>query len=136
MEVTEKKYLDALNDLYSVLKYTDSLSLTRFMTDNGLSKNFAIVIKKGGLISTNGLKSKGAKYKWETIKPNIKMAKEVVDRINKVGNTAMKKTRGGKREGSGRKPKSIENRYLESYTTSLLWGLIKIKTKLNYKISK
>ena len=133
---TQKKYLNALNDLHNVLKYTDSISLRKFMTDNGLSKNFAIVIKNGGLISTNGLKSKGARYKWETIKPNIKMAREVVERCNKFGNEGMNKTRGGKREGSGRKTKSIENKYLESYTTSLLWGLIKIKTQLNYKLNK
>jgi len=130
---TDLKYLNALRDLQQVLKYTNKISLTKFMNDNSLNKNFSTIIVKGGLIKTNGSIGAGIKYEWNTIDANINMAKEVHIKVNQISNDGVKKTRGGKREGSGRKTKLIENRFLESYTTYFFFGLIKIKTELNYK---
>jgi len=130
------KYLESLRELHKVLKYTDRISLTKFMNKNSLNKNFANIIIKGGLIKTNGVKGAGTRYEWITIDPNIKMSSKVIEEVNKESLKGMQKTRGGARVGSGRKTKEVENRLLESYTTNLLWGLIKITTKLNYKTIK
>jgi len=133
---TEKKYLDALIKLHNILEYTDKISISKFMDSNELNKNFGVVLKNGGLISSNNLKGRGVRYEWKTIKPNIKMAQEVVKRVSAVSYEGVKKSRGGAREGAGRKPKSVENRYLYSFTIPLFWGLTKINVKANYKIAK
>jgi hypothetical protein len=141
-EETEKKYLQALLSLKNVLEYTDKISLREFARKNSVNTKFANVLVNGGILKHNGLRGSGAKYSWNTIDPNIKMAQEVLNRISKTVVTketkkgAGRKNNGGCRVGAGRKTKEIENRYLKSYTTSFLWGLIKIKTKLNYEVGK
>ena len=140
MGTTEEKYLTSLNELYSVLKYTEKISLSKFITDNNLSKNFAIVLKNGGIISTNGLRAQGTRYKWTTQKPTIGMAKEVIVRVNDLGSCATQKKResdkaknqNGIVDNTEKKHKRREVKHLKSYTTSLFFGLIKIKTVLNY----
>ena len=137
---TKLKYLEALKELQNILKYTDRISLTKFAKDNSLNTNFATVLIKGGIIECNGVRGRGTKYKWTTIDPNIRMAETVLSKLSnmhvsepKKEDEEPKKKRGGKRVGAGRKSKVEENKYIHSYTTSFLFGLIKINTKVNYK---
>lgn len=90
---TAEKYLKALIDLKLAVKYNNKISILQFCKDYGLSKNTAWQITKGGIILNKGKRGRGADYQWCTIPPNIKMAQELLNRVNNVGSDAMKKTR-------------------------------------------
>lgn len=80
---TEEKYLEALNELYKVLKYTGKISLGNFTKQMGISHSFGTVLISGGIIKNEGTK-RHPNYVWSTnIKPNIKMAEEVRKRATK-----------------------------------------------------
>ena len=129
---TKEKYLKALIDLKLAMSYNPKINITGFCKDYGLNTNTAWQLTNGGIVLNRGKQGRGVEYVWNTIIPNIKMAEELINRVNKVSGDAMKKTRGGERPNSGGKTKEYENLLLVSYTTYLFFGLIKITTKLNY----
>jgi len=92
-EETVMKYLDALKELKVVLKHTDRLSFLKYAVDNNLSKNFPNVMIKNKLILNKGGKANTARYHWNTIPPNVKMAERVLDECNNIGVSAMRTTR-------------------------------------------
>ena len=53
----------------------------------------ATEIVRGGLVKNLGTKNKGAYYQWNTILPNEKMARELVNRVNYSNNGGRIKTR-------------------------------------------
>ena len=124
------KYFEALKKLHIILSATNRISMMKFSEDNKLSKSLSTVLSKGGVIVCMK-KGKFSEWKWNTILPSRQMAVKVLQELSSVN--PERKTRGGKRDGSGRKTKSEENKFLESYTVKLLFGLIKINIKLNYK---
>lgn len=128
-EETIIKYHSILKDLYMILQHTSRISMMDFSTKYNASKNLSNVLQKGGIIKMVK-QGRYPEWKWNTIPPNKDMAIETLKRLSIINNIPK---RGGKREGSGRKPKSIENRYLDSFTVPLFFGLTKINIKLNYK---
>ena len=124
------KYHDALEKLHIILSATNRISMMKFSEDNKLSKSLSTILSRGGVIVCVK-KGKFSEWKWNTIPPSRQMAVKVLKELSSVN--PERKIRGGKREGSGRKTKSEENKFLESYTVKLLFGLIKINVKLNYK---
>lgn len=130
------KYYNALKKLHNVLQLTDKISMLKFSEQNKISKSLSTVLQRGGVIKLNG-KGRATSWEWSSIEPTREMAIRVLKElaiINPPRETSCKiKNRGGKREGAGRKAKSVENRYLESYTIRMFFGLVKINIKLNYK---
>ena len=124
------KYQKALTKLHIILSATNRISMMKFSEDNKLSKSLSTVLSRGGIIVCMK-KGKFSEWNWNTIRPSRQMAIKVLQELSSVN--PKRKIRGGKREGSGRKTKSEENKFLESYTVRLLFGLIKINVKLNYK---
>jgi len=124
------KYFNTLNKLYEVLQLTDRISMNKFSEQNNVTKNLSTVLQKGGVINCLA-KGRGSRWEWTSIAPTREMSVKVLKELSKL-NPERPGVRGGKREGAGRKSKSFENRYLDSYTIKLFFGLIKINIKLNY----
>ena len=127
------KYYDILKTLYNTLQLSNSISMMKFSEQHNITKNLSTVLRAGGVIKLEG-KARSAKWYWNTIQPTREMAIETLKRLADYNQPRKKETRGGKREGSGRKTKEIENRYLDNITFKLFW--ITIKVKLNYKTIK
>ena len=92
---TVKKYLSALQQIrYNLVELgNNKMSLSKFCRDLNLSKSAATEIVKGGLVKNLGTKRKnGVYYQWNTILPNEKMARELINRVNYNNNGTRIKT--------------------------------------------
>ena len=85
---TVKKYLSALQQIrYNLVELgNNKMSLSRMCRNLNLSKSAATEIVKGGLVKNLGTKSRGVYYHWNTILPNEKMARELINRVNYSNN--------------------------------------------------
>lgn len=92
---TITKYLSALKQIRSniVELGNNKMSLSGMCRDLNLSKSAATEIIRGGLVKNLGTKNRGAYYQWNTILPNEKMARELINRVNYRSNEGMIKTR-------------------------------------------
>ena len=92
---TVKKYLSALKQIrFNIVELgNNKMSLSGMCRNLNLSKSAATEIIKGGLVKNLGTKNKGAYYEWNTILPNEKMARELINRVNYRSNEGMIKTR-------------------------------------------
>ena len=92
---TVKKYLSALQQIrFNIVELGNSkMSLSGICRDLNLSKSAATEIIRGGLVKNLGTKGKGVNYVWNTILPNEKMARELINRVNYRSNEGMIKTR-------------------------------------------
>lgn len=92
---TVKKYLSALKQIrFNIVELgNNKMSLSGMCRDLNLSKSAATEIVRGGLVKNLGTKNKGAYYQWNTILPNEKMARELLNRVNYRSNEGMIKTR-------------------------------------------
>ena len=92
---TVKKYLSALKQIrFNIVELgNNKMSLSGMCRDLNLSKSAATEIVRGGLVKNLGTKNKGAYYQWNTILPNEKMARELINRVNYRSNEGMIKTR-------------------------------------------
>ena len=89
------KYLSALKQIrFNIVELgNNKISLSGICRDLNLSKSAATEIIRGGLVKNLGTKNRGAYYEWNTILPNEKMAKELINRVNYRSNEGMIKTR-------------------------------------------
>ena len=92
---TVKKYLSALKQIrFNIVELgNNKINLSRMCREFHLSKSAATEMVRGGLIKNLGTKGMGAFYEWNTILPNEKMARELINRVNYRGNEGMIKTR-------------------------------------------
>lgn len=92
---TITKYLSALKQIRSniVELGNNKMSLSGMCRDLNLSKSAATEIIRGGLVKNLGTKNRGAYYQWNTILPNEKMARELINRVNYRSNEGMINTR-------------------------------------------
>ena len=92
---TVTKYLSALKQIrFNIVELgNNKMSLSGMCRDLNLSKSAATEIVKGGLLKNTGSKGKGVHYVWNTILPNEKMARELINRVNSRGYQGMIKTR-------------------------------------------
>jgi len=92
---TVKKYLSALKQIrFNIVELgNNKMSLSGICRDLNLSKSAATEIIRGGLVKNLGTKNRGAYYEWNTILPNEKMARELINRVNYRGNQGIIKTR-------------------------------------------
>jgi len=132
------KYFNVLKKLHFLLSNTNRISMFDFSVKNNVTKNLSTVLQKGGIIKMTK-KGRYPEWEWNTIEPNREMAIKTLKELallNPVRHPLSNTTsnRGGARAGSGRKPKSIENRYLKSKTKSFLFGILKIKTTYEYGV--
>ena len=125
------KYYNTLKELHKILNLTNRISMMKFSEQQNVSKSLSTVLSKGGVIECYQ-KGAGSKWRWTTIEPTREMAIKTLKELA-LENPPRKNKRGGKRDGAGRKTKSVENRYLDSCTLKLLFGLIKINISMNYK---
>lgn len=128
-DLTSEKYLNILKELREILKFTDKLSLRSYLESKGSGSRCQAEIMKGGIVKNIGGKAKTARYVWNTIEPNIKMAKELQYRVN---NAYRKEEVKILKKSSDLKSNRI-NREVSYYKTLLFWGLLKVKTKVFYK---
>jgi hypothetical protein len=160
---TQNNYLKFLKDLKLFCDFEKTISIQDLAKKHELKyyAHVSKILINKGIVKKRNPRDSYAPYLWSTIEPNIHMAKELEKRLDEFGaiqkdeyrkkvkakspktptkNKELKEVeiientnRGGAREGSGRKSKQIENRLLDSITIKLLFGLIKINIKLNYK---
>ncbi len=92
---TVKKYTSALKQIrFNIVELgNNKINLSGMCRELNLSKSAATEIVRGGLIKNLGTKGRGANYKWNTILPNEKMARELLNRVNYRGNQGMIETR-------------------------------------------
>ena len=92
---TVTKYLSALKQIrFNIVELgNNKMSLSGICRDLNLSKSAATEIVRGGLVKNLGTKNRGAYYEWNTILPNEKMARELINRVNYRSNEGMIKTR-------------------------------------------
>ena len=92
---TVTKYLSALKQIrFNIVELgNNEMSLSGICRDLNLSKSAATEIVRGGLVKNLGTKNRGAYYEWNTILPNEKMARELINRVNYRSNEGMIKTR-------------------------------------------
>ena len=92
---TIKKYLSALKQIrFNIVELgNNKINLSGMCRELNLSKSAATEIVRGGLIKNLGTKGRGVNYQWNTILPNEKMARELINRVNYRGNEGMVKTR-------------------------------------------
>jgi len=92
---TVKKYLSALKQIrFNIVELgNNKINLSGICRELNLSKSAATEMVRGGLIKNLGTKGRGANYKWNTILPNEKMARELINRVNYRSNQGMVKTR-------------------------------------------
>tara|TARA_R110000822_G_C14963623_1_gene456423 strand:+ start:87 stop:566 length:480 start_codon:yes stop_codon:yes gene_type:complete len=147
-----EKYYKGLNEIYTVLKYTDKIPMTDVLSKNGLSNETRGVLCKGNVIKLTGL-AKSSRWKWVTIPPTKQMALKTLTEVqiakkkhnkiqrektqSKVKVEVIKKVlpnivevpkRGGARPNSGRKSRAEELKQVRrSVEFSLFWGLITYK---------
>ena len=92
---TVKKYLSALKQIrFNIVELgNNKINLSGMCRELNLSKSASTEIVRGGLIKNLGTKGRGANYKWNTILPNEKMARELIIRVNNRGYQGMIETR-------------------------------------------
>ena len=92
---TVKKYLSALQQIrFNIVELgNNKINLSRMCRELNLSNSAATEMVRGGLIKNLGTRGRGAYYQWNTILPNEKMARELINRVNYRGNEGMIKTR-------------------------------------------
>ena len=138
---TQNNYLNFLQDLKLLIEFNTSLDVGQLAKKNDLKyySHSSKVLLANGIIKN---KSRQGLFTWNTIEPTLEMARELEKRLNEIGYNCATRTRvikeedgrknnGGKRLGSGRKTKELENRYLDNISFKLFW--ITITIKLNYK---
>ena len=147
-----QKYYNGLNEIYTVLKYTDKIPMTDVLKRNGLSNETRSVLCKGNVIKLTGL-ARSSRWKWVTVPPTKQMALKTITEVllakkkhNKIQReklqikTKVKEVknaqtniveapkRGGARPNSGRKSKAEElKQATRSIEFTLFWGLITYK---------
>ena len=92
---TVKKYLSALKQIrFNIVELgNNKINLREMCREFHLSKSAATEMVRGGLIKNLGTKGRGAYYQWNTILPNEKMARELINRVNPSYYQGMIKTR-------------------------------------------
>ena len=141
---TLDKYFSALTELYTVLSYTNRVSLNEFSEKKQLSKNLSKVLQKGGVILCLK-KGRFSEWKWNTIPPTKQMALKAIQTLgdfNPPRKRQVKKEiilevkkpiRGGYRKGAGRKTKEVELQNIKeekSINVKLFFGLISFNINL------
>jgi hypothetical protein len=85
-----EKYYNGLNEIYTVLKYTDKVSMGDLIQKSGLSKETVDVLKKGNVIKLTG-RAKGSRWQWLTITPTKQMAFKTLNEIKSIKSNLNKK---------------------------------------------
>jgi hypothetical protein len=140
---TQNNYLNFLQDLKLLIEFNSSLDVGKLAKKHELKyyTHSSKVVLSNGIIKKQ---SKQGLFEWNTIPPNLEMARELEKRLIEIGYKCATRTRtikeedgrknNGGHKNSGRKSKAIENRYLDSITFKILW--ITITINLNYKTIK
>ena len=139
----EINYLKLLKELYSILKYTDKISMRAFLKSKGFTSHVGTVMINNGLLKTTGSK-RSTRYAWNTIEPTLEMARELSKRTRAYGVECQHRSKEKKQanivKASVIKPAiSLVNtnikdvQVLDYIVTEYLFGLISIKKQYHYK---
>lgn len=75
----QKRTLNFLLELESVLQVTDKVSMNRLLEKHGVYKIAPKILKDNKIIQTNGERSVKCRYEWSSkIRPNLQMAIKLV----------------------------------------------------------
>ena len=136
-----EKYLDFLKEIHTALKYTDKINMSDFNKRHNVSKIVYQTMVQGGIIKSNGMRSKGCRYYWiSPIEPNMAMSNELIKRIrlaNKEYNATRKQKKSpqqtifndkvaSKEPKEPKESKSIPQSR-PSKKISVMWGLLSIE---------
>ncbi len=121
-EKTVQKYFEALKDLHKVLLYTDKIQVGRWAKEHKITSSTASFLQKGGIIKKKN--KNGVTWEWSTIPPNMKMAEELVNRINEKISSYI--------SPASKTVKTTDKLILKFSVVKLLWGLIQIKINHHY----
>ena len=119
-ESTIEKYYNCLLELRNLLTYTKKISMNTFCQKNKVSKSFAQVLAKGGVIKCT-TRGKYSEWEWTTIEPNKQMAAKALKMLNEYHTQRNPRVKKGLKE-------EIKNKLDSKNNTT--------NPNLNYVISK
>tara|TARA_R110000782_G_scaffold113397_6_gene203411 strand:+ start:1699 stop:2169 length:471 start_codon:yes stop_codon:yes gene_type:complete len=151
--ITQHKYLNCLFDLQTKLNESTKISMAIFIKENKLSASFSGTLQKGGIIK----KVSHNHYEWCSIKPNISMVRELLNRmaesrrnleVKTITKSPIKEIKDAtikidcpkqiKMKKTVDLNSSKHNLYVKTtdyvITISLLWGLFKYNKKTQRKL--
>lgn len=88
MDITKEniyKYWSFLKSIYDILQHTNQVSLTKLCDENDIPALAIDVLKKGGIIHSDGGRGVHARWTWISKKPDNQMALETIKRLNSKG---------------------------------------------------
>ena len=133
-----EKYLDFLKEIHTALKYTDKINMSDFNKRHNVSKIVYRTMVQGGIIKTNGMRSRNCRYHWTSpVEPNMAMANELIKRIrlaNKEYNANRKQKTSPQQiifndKVASKEPKESKSipQSRPSKKISVMWGLLSIE---------
>jgi len=135
-----EKYLDFLKEIHTALKYTDKINMSDFTKRHNVSKIVYQTMILGGIIKTNGMRSRSCRYYWiAPIEPNMAMSDELIKRIrlaNKQYSDKRKQKTSPQQtifndKVASKEPKQKESKSIPqsrpSKKISVMWGLLSIE---------
>ncbi|WNH10088.1 hypothetical protein [Thalassobellus suaedae] len=139
-------YLDALKELKTILEETEKVPLRKFFESKKLNQRTGTIMVNGGLIKNLGSRGISARYVWNTIEPNYKMAEELIKRANEAVNDYKKNKRKDSKLNRKKKAKVetvtkyqeaiIKLHHILQYTTRINMRDFLVKNHLSFKIGK
>lgn len=140
------RYLLALQDFKGTLDFNPNVSMTKFFTASKAHNTTGAVLKEKGIVKNIGHRT-NPEYVWDSIEPNIHMAKAVYNQVlakerakNKLARERKKlrsdldrlnikeaKTYAHKRPTRTSNPKLITSKNKSISRLTILWGLFKIE---------
>lgn len=124
---TALKLLKCLKELKGILMYTEKISLRDFFKQNKMNQRIGTILVNGGIVKNLGSRGRSAKFVWNSIEPNYKMAEEVLKRANNSVNEYKKEKRK-----LNKIEKPIKYRDKIESITKYQEGLIKLNHLLKY----
>jgi len=143
----EMNYFQALKELRNILNYTQSISTAKIAKQFKLPSTFSKVLVEGKIVIREG-KNNNLKYTWNTIEPNLAMAKKVKEECVKTYKSYYKKDDKKKvvkrrRKSNARRWTAEETKYVidnngiinrSEMSKKLGRSLKSIETHLTYKL--
>lgn len=123
----EEIYLNFLIDLKSMLDNTSYVSVSKLAKKHEIGANVTVALQDGGIIKNSGTVGRGAIWSWSTkVSPNVAMAKELIERSQKIKNDWQEERKEKNKEVKKKKLQPKQEKSNKSI--SILWGLIKIQS--------
>ena len=80
-EIKDLQILEGLKIFHRHLKYSDKFNVKKLIDDGVLSGDEIRIMREAKIFRNTGSRGRGARYEWNTIPPNLKMAETIRERV-------------------------------------------------------